>query len=84
MAKLKKAKKESRSTWKGDKSAKKNQKPRPRRGGMIPLTVVAAQKVHHLVHPAHNQRISSSTGTEKKNMKDHLTMKMPMKTKRKK
>ena len=61
----------------------KSQKPRPRKGGMIPVIAVAAEKVHHLAHPVHNQRTSSSTGTEKKNMKNHLTMKMQMKTKKK-
>ena len=81
MAKRKKAKKESRSTWKGINPQKGQ--TRPRRGGVIPVIAVAAHKVHHLLHPVHNQRISSSTGTEKKNINNHLTMKMQIKIKKK-
>ena len=77
MAKRKKAKKESRSTWKGI-NHQRSQKPRPKRGGMIPVIAVAAQKVHHLVHPMHSQHISSVTGIEKKNTTNHLTMEMQM------
>ena len=63
---------------KGNKSAKSQ--TRPRRGGVIPVIAVAA----HKVHPVQNQRISSSTGTEKKNIKNHLTMKMQIKKKKEK
>ena len=78
MAKWKKAKKESRSTWKGINQQKSQTRPRR---GVIPVIAVAAHKVHHLVHPVHNQHISSSTGTEKKNIKNHLTMKIKKKKK---
>ena len=33
----------------------KSQKASPRRGGMLPVKAVAAQKAHHLVHPVRNQ-----------------------------
>ena len=84
MAKRKKAKKKSQNQLGREINQQKSQKPRPRRRGIIPVIAVAAQKVHHIVHPVHNQRTSSSTGTEEKNVKNNLTMKMHMKTKKKK
>ena len=81
MAKRKKAKK-SQNQFGREINQQKSQKPRLRRRGIIPVIAVAAQKVHHIVHSVHNQRTSSSTGTEEKNVKNNLTMKMQMKTKK--
>ena len=48
---------------------------------MIPVIAVAAQKVHHLVHPVHNQPLLLLPGTEKKNIKreQKLRRKHPLK-----